>query len=252
MDRPSLSGRRLVKTFGSGENETRALRGVSLDLAPGRLTLIMGPSGCGKTTLLSVLSGLLRPTSGQVAFDGVDLYGLSGAARREFRRRHMGYIFQGYNLFPTLTVREQLEMVLLWGDQASAGEAAWRTEELLDVLNMTRNADQFPEVLSGGEKQRTAIGRALIKKPDLIFADEPTSALDWEHGRQMLKVLVMAAHEQGATVLAVTHDPRLIPFADRVLHLEDGSLIGDESNPEIRSSAVLNSGRPVGEELVHS
>src|SRR5690242_5671062 len=116
MAPPSLSGRRLVQTFGSGDTETRVLRGVSLDLLPGQLTLIIGPSGCGKTTLLAVLSGLLPPTGGQVLVGDRDLYALSAAERREFRRLHVGFIFQGFHLFPTLTVREQFEMVLHWGD----------------------------------------------------------------------------------------------------------------------------------------
>jgi putative ABC transport system ATP-binding protein len=238
-------------TFGSGENETRALRGVSVDLCPGKLTLIMGPSGCGKSTLLAILSGMLRPSSGQVLFGGADVYAMTGAERREFRRRHVGFIFQGYQLFPTLTVREQLELVLRWGEQASTNEAARRAGEMLEVLNLNRNAEQFPEVLSGGEQQRAAIGRALIKRPDLIFADEPTSALDWDNGQQVMKILATVAHEQAAMVLAVTHDPRLIPFADRILHLEDGALKGDEGlirNPSVMS---CNTQRDASETLVH-
>src|SRR5262245_3800875 len=169
MVRTPLSGRRLLMNFGSGETQTRALRGVSVDLRPGELTLIMGPSGCGKSTLLSVLSGLLHPTSGQVEFDGVDLYALSAAQRREFRLRNVGVILQRYDLFPNLTVLEQVEMVLLWGEGLPQGQAARRTGEMLGVLNLTRNADEFPETLSGGERQRVAISRALIKKPGLIF-----------------------------------------------------------------------------------
>ena len=236
MGRTFLSGRRLVMNFGSGETQTRALRGVSVDLRPGELTLIMGPSGCGKSTLLSVLSGLLRPTGGQVEFDGVDLYALSDAHRREFRRRNVGFIFQHYDLFPNLTVREQVEMVLLWGEGLPRGEAARRTGEMLAVLNLTRQSEEFPDILSGGERQRVAIGRALIKRPGLIFADEPTSALDWDNGQQVMKILVTVAHEESAIVLAVTHDPRLIPFADRILHLDDGALTGDEApipNPPV-------------------
>ena len=196
MDHFSLSGRRLVQIFGSGETETHALRDVSLDLRPGQLTLVIGPSGCGKTTLLAILSGLMPPTSGQVVIGGVELYAQSAAERREFRRQHVGFIFQGFHLFPTLTVREQLEMVLRWGEGVPADEAFRRTQELLHVLNLTRKADLFPQELSGGEQQRVAIGRALIKNPDLFFADEPTSALDWDHGKQVMEILSRAAHEQ--------------------------------------------------------
>lgn len=224
MQTQALSGRRLVEVFGSGETATHALRGVSLDLPPGKLTLVMGPSGCGKTTLLAVLSGLLVPTSGQVQFNGRDLYALSAAERREFRLKHVGFIFQGLHLFPTLTVREQLEMVLRWGENLPADETSQRTEQLLAMLDLTHRADLFPLQLSGGEQQRVAIGRALIKKPDLIFADEPTSALDWDHGKQVMAILAQAAHRDSAMVLAVSHDVRVAPFADRIVHLEDGAL----------------------------
>jgi len=242
MENCSLSGRRLVHTYGSGENETRALRGVSLDLSPGKLTLIMGPSGCGKTTLLAVLSGLLRPTSGQVLFGGRDVYALSAAERREFRRQHVGFIFQGYHLFPTLTVREQLEMVLRWGEEVPADEAVWRTRELLEVLNLGRKAKLFPQELSGGEQQRVAIGRALIKKPDLFFADEPTSALDWDHGKQVMEILAMAAHKEDATVLVVAHDARVMPFADRILYLDDGILKNAKPPMEVSGEESVVSG----------
>jgi putative ABC transport system ATP-binding protein len=224
MRRISLSARHLVKTFGSGDTETKVLRDVSLDVTPGEFTLVMGPSGCGKTTLLAVLSGLLQPNDGHVLVGGVDLYALSVAGRREFRRQHVGFIFQGYHLFPTLSAREQLEMVLRWVAESTAHEAARRTQELLNLLNLERKADLLPLQLSGGEQQRVAIGRALIKNADLVFADEPTSALDSEHGRQVIEILSHAAHERGSTVVVVTHDPRVVPFADRVVYMEDGVL----------------------------
>jgi putative ABC transport system ATP-binding protein len=252
MDNPSLSGRRLVQIFGSGDIETHALRDVSLDLTPGQLTLVMGPSGCGKTTLLAVLSGLLSPTSGQVLIGDRDLYALSAAERREFRRERVGIIFQGFHLFPTLTVREQLEMVLRWGGGVVADEASRRTQELLKVLNLTRKGELFPQQLSGGEQQRVAIGRALIKKPDLFFADEPTSALDWDHGKQVMELLSLAAHERFCTVLVVAHDPRVMPFADRILHLEDGTLKDSEATIDHPPATILNSQPDRGGELVHS
>jgi putative ABC transport system ATP-binding protein len=252
MDNPSLSCRRLVQVFGSGGAETHALRDVSLDLMPGQLTLVMGPSGCGKTTLLAVLSGLLPPTGGQVLVGGRDLYARSAAERREFRRRHVGFIFQGFHLFPTLTVREQLEMVLRWGEGAPAGEASRRTQELLEVLNLARKAELFPQQLSGGEQQRVAIGRALVKKPDLFFADEPTSALDWDHGKQMMEILTLAAHEQSSTVLVAAHDPRVMPFADRTLHLEDGALKDGEATTDGPPAKTFNPQPGRGRESVHS
>jgi putative ABC transport system ATP-binding protein len=241
MAEPSISARRLVKSFGGGGTETRVLRDISVDVMPGQLTLLMGPSGCGKTTLLSVLSGLLEPTTGQVLADGRDLYALSAADRREFRRQHVGFIFQHFHLFPTLTVCEQLEMVLRWGEGLASAEAARRSQELLGVLNLANRADLLPLQLSGGEQQRVAIARALIKNPDLVFADEPTSALDWDHGKQVMEILSLAAHKRSCTVLAVTHDPRLIPFADRVLHMEDGIVKRQEVTTDNPPAAILTS-----------
>ena len=252
MEKVSLSARRLVQVFGSGDNEVHALRGVSLGLTPGQLSLVMGPSGCGKTTLLAILSGLQAPTSGEVLVGDRNLCAMSPGERREFRRQHVGFIFQGFALFPTLTVREQLEIVLRWGERVSSDEAGRRTEELLDVLDLTPKADLFPRHLSGGEQQRLAIGRALIKKPDLLFADEPTSALDGEHGKQVMEILSRAAHEQFATVLVVTHDPRVLSFGDRIFYLEDGAL-KDSKAPLAKALAIVPKLPPDREErLVHS
>src|SRR5262245_25482061 len=184
----------------------------------------MGPSGSGKSTLLAVLSGLVQPDSGEVVALGQEVWGMSDIQREEFRRHSTGFVFQGYNLFPALTVREQLEMVLLWAAETPADEAEERVEEVLDLLGLAEKADRVPEQLSGGEKQRVAIARALIKDPHLIFADEPTSALDWNRGRQIGELLQQCARERGAVLVVVSHDSRVIPYADRVLHLEDGRL----------------------------
>jgi putative ABC transport system ATP-binding protein len=183
---------------------------------------------------------------------GRDLYAMSDAERRELRRQHVGFIFQGFHLFPTLTVREQLEMVPRWGEGAPADEASRRTQELLDVLDLTRKAELFPRQLSGGEQQRVAIGRALIKKPDLFFADEPTSALDWDHGKHVMEILARAAHDEAAMVLVVAHDPRVMPFADRILHLEDGAWKEGEATVEHPPATIRDSQPDRGEELVHS
>ncbi len=225
---PNLQGIDLTRSFGSGETLTPVLRGISLDLYPGRFYLIMGPSGCGKSTLLAVLSGLLRPDGGRVLALGRDLWEMPERERRQFRLEHFGFIFQGYNLFPTLTAREQLEMVLRWGEGAPPREARRRVADILNALGLGRKADLLPAQLSGGEKQRVAIGRALLKKPAFCFADEPTSALDWAHGRHVVELLHAATRQQGATVLAVAHDPRLAQYADTVFHLDDGRL----SEPE--------------------
>ena len=220
----SLQGIELTRTFGAGETLTVALRDVSVELFPGELTLIMGPSGCGKTTLLAILSGLLHPDQGRVVVGGEDLYQMSAVQRREFRLRNFGFIFQEFHLFPTLTVWEQLEMILLWGQGMSRKEAHTRVARVLDEMNLSQKGRHLPSQLSGGEKQRVAIGRALIKEPCFCFADEPTSALDWGKGKHIVEYLREMAHRDGATVLVVSHDPRIPAFADRVIHLEDGQL----------------------------
>ncbi len=229
-DAPTLTGRHLVRTFGDGDSQTTALNDVTLELFRGQFALLMGPSGSGKSTLLAVLSGLLHPTTGQVLArepgDGreVDIWALTDKEREEFRLRHCGYIFQGYNLFPALTARQQLEIVLRWGMNVGGREARRQADEMLAILGLGNKGHLLPAHLSGGEKQRVAIGRALVKNPMLVFADEPTSALDWAHGEQVVELLRAAAHERGATMLVVSHDARIVPFVDAVFHLEDGRL----------------------------
>jgi putative ABC transport system ATP-binding protein len=212
---------------------TRALRAVSLELYPGQVSLLMGPSGSGKSTLLAVLSGLLRPDSGRVLALGTDLWRLGERQREQFRRRHCGFIFQGYNLFPALTARQQLEMVLRWGEGVPGREARRRADALLDLLGLGRKTHLRPAQLSGGEKQRVAVGRALVKKPAFCFADEPTSALDWEHGQQVIQML-RAAADQRATILIVAHDSRIVPYVDQVFHIEDGRLREAVEHPQGR------------------
>jgi len=237
---PTLLATGLTRTFGSGETRTVALCNVSLDLYPGQLALLMGPSGSGKSTLLAVLSGLLSPDAGRVTVMNRDLWKLSEKEREQFRLRYCGFIFQGYNLFPALTARQQLEMVLRWGNGTPAPEARHRTEEILGLLGMTKKGDLRPNQLSGGEKQRVAIGRALIKEPMFCFADEPTAALDWKHGEQVIELLRVAAHDGGATILVVGHDARIIPHVDRVFHMEDGCLVEPRAEGvEQRSLSVI-------------
>src|SRR4051794_14968800 len=225
FDDPStLRGSHLTRTFGQGETLSVAVNDVSLEVGSGQLGLLMGPSGSGKSTLLAILSGLLHPDSGQVTALGQDVWSMTDRDRERFRLRHCGFIFQGYNLFGALTARQQLEMVVRWGEGAPARDARRRADEMLDLLGLAKKAHLLPAQMSGGEKQRVAIGRALIKDPNFCFADEPTSALDWAHGEQVIELLRNAAHERGATVLIVAHDSRIIPFVDRVFHLDDGVL----------------------------
>jgi putative ABC transport system ATP-binding protein len=222
---PTLKAWGLTKSFGAGEAATTALRDVGIELYPGQLSLLMGPSGSGKSTLLASLSGLKRPDDGNVLSMGQDLWSLTDRQREHFRRQYCGFIFQGYNLFPALTARQQLEMVLRWGNGLSAREAQKRTTAMLGLLGLSKKAELRPNQLSGGEKQRVAIGRALIKEPTFVFADEPTAALDWKHGEQVIDLLRGAAHDAGATILVVAHDSRLVSHVDRVFHLDDGCLV---------------------------
>jgi putative ABC transport system ATP-binding protein len=235
---PNLRAWGLTRTFGSGETLSYALRDVGIELYPGQITLLMGPSGSGKSTLLAVLSGLLRPDAGKVLALGQDLWTMNEKQREAFRLRHCGFIFQGYNLFPALTARQQLEMVLRWGKGTPASEARRRADHVLDLLGLSKKATLRPQQLSGGEKQRVAIGRALIKEPSFCFADEPTAALDWKHGEQVVELLRTAAHDQGSTILVVGHDARIIPHVDRVFHLEDGCLA--ESGDQVLAAVGSN------------
>ena len=231
MTAPTVKAFGLCRDFGSGETLTSALKDVALELYPGQISLLMGPSGSGKSTLLAVLSGLLRPDSGRVLALDKDLWALSDTQREAFRLKNCGFVFQGYNLFPALTARQQLELVLRWGKGASVREAREKADAMLEQLGLAKKANLRPLQLSGGEKQRVAIGRALIKEPSFLFADEPTAALDWKHGEQVIDLLRAAAHEQNATVLLVAHDSRIIPHADRVFHLEDGVLAEGAERP---------------------
>ncbi|MGE3807954.1 MAG: ABC transporter ATP-binding protein [Gemmataceae bacterium] len=239
MTKPTttLAGRKLSRSFGDGQQRLAVLHGTSLELCRRELALLMGPSGSGKTTLLAVLSGLLRPDRGEVMALGQNLWEMSEQEREWFRLQHCGFVFQGYNLFPSLTVRQQLEMVLRWGENVSDHEAQARTAAMLAVLGLSDKREMFPGDLSGGEKQRVAVGRALIKDPTFCFADEPTAALDWAHGQQIVELLQQVAHERDGTVLVVAHDHRIIPFADRVFYLEDGCLTEQEPKLPVQSAS---------------
>jgi putative ABC transport system ATP-binding protein len=222
--KPTLEARRLVRTFDQGGIISTVLREVSLELHRGELAVLMGPSGSGKSTMLAVLSGLLSPTQGQVLALGHDYWALSETEQERFRQRHFGYVFQGCNLLSALTARQQLEMVLRWAAGTPTNEARRRADEMLNTLGLGRKGHLRPAQLSGGEKQRVAIGRALVMEPAFCFADEPTSALDWAHGEGVIRLLREAAEQRGTTVLVVSHDARILPYADRSFHMEDGQL----------------------------
>lgn len=226
MEQAKLVARHLFRSFGQGDALTMAVRDISLTIEGGKFMVIVGPSGSGKSTLLALLSGLLRPDRGQVMPLGVDLWELSDAQRRQFRLAHYGFVFQEFHLFPSLNASQQLEIVLRWGQNLSGRRAKAQAMEMLTLLGLGHKHRLMPSELSGGEKQRVSIGRALIKQPAFFFADEPTSSLDWERGRQVIELLRAAAHQRGAAVFLVSHDQRVLPYADVVLQIEDGHLVG--------------------------
>lgn len=225
---PSVVGAGLSRAFGSGHARQTVLTDVSISILPGELTLIMGPSGSGKSTLLSILSGLLKPDSGTVTALGIELHRLSTDDLDRFRLEHCGFIFQGFNLFASLTALDNVSLPLRYGAKIPAREAAKRAADALESVGLSSRATLRPMALSGGEKQRVAIARALVKRPRLLFADEPTSSLDSQNGQAIVDILHHIAREQGATVLGVSHDVRLLKHADRVLSLEDGRLTRDQ------------------------
>jgi putative ABC transport system ATP-binding protein len=225
---PSIVCSNVVRSFGAGATTVHVLKDLSLEIFPSELTLIIGPSGCGKSTLLAVLSGLLRPSSGRVIAHGTDLWSLGQAAIDRFRLAHCGFVFQGFNLFTSLTAHQQVMLPLNYAGIAG-DEADDRAYQALDAVGLGPRAHLRPIELSGGEKQRVAIARALVKNPPLIFADEPTSALDKDNGRRIIELLHVAAHERNASILCVSHDQRLIDHADRVVRMEDGRIQSDES-----------------------
>lgn len=227
---PSLEAVAVSKSFLSGVVQVQVLQGLSMALYPGELSLISGPSGCGKSTLLSLMSGLQKTDAGKTLALGQDLGAMGARALEQFRLRHTGFVFQGFNLFPALTALEQVQLPLGYMG-LSAGESLARAQQALDEVGMSHRVAMRPAQLSGGEKQRVAIARAMAKNPLLLFADEPTSALDAESGQRVIDILHRAARAHGTTVLCVSHDPRLVRHADRVLSMEDGAIRSDWRQP---------------------
>jgi putative ABC transport system ATP-binding protein len=217
----------VVKVLGRGPGQVQALRGVSLALAGGELTLLIGPSGSGKTTLLSILGCILSPTSGTVRICGKSTDHMQPEDMARIRRDHIGFIFQSYHLFPTLTAEGNVRLALDVRGEPS-GSAILKTRKALAAVGLRHKLKSFPRQLSGGEQQRVAIARAIVGNPSAILADEPTSALDGKNGEAIMKVLAEIAKEQARAVLVVTHDPRILPFASRIVRIEDGRIIGDE------------------------
>ena len=223
---PALAAEAISKAFVSGRVRTQVLENLSLRIEPAEMTLISGPSGCGKSTLLAILSGLQHVDAGRVTALKSDLGQLDKRALERFRLHHTGFVFQGFNLFPALTALEQVELPLNYLGMTKA-DARARAAQSLDEVGLAHRMRLRPSELSGGEKQRVAIARALAKQPQLLFADEPTSSLDAANGQIIIDMLHRIARTHGTTVLCVSHDPRLIIHADRVLTMEDGQILTD-------------------------
>jgi putative ABC transport system ATP-binding protein len=235
----AVSCRQVTKEFGAGDNRALVLRGVDFDVQFGEMTLLVGPSGCGKTTLLSVIAGLLDPTSGGISVLGQNIDRLSGSESILFRRKNLGFVFQQYNLLPALTAAENAAVPLLAAgvprkravDQASA---------VLADLGLDQRLHALPSQLSGGQQQRVALARALVHEPRLIVCDEPTSALDHETGHAVMELLTKVAVRDDRAVIVVTHDSRVFEFADRIAHMDDGRIVRSEAPQEARFLATRN------------
>jgi putative ABC transport system ATP-binding protein len=225
--KPSITCRDVVKNYGVGNAQVQALRGVNLDVLPGELTMLVGPSGCGKTTLLSILAGIMRPTSGEVVALDTNLTALSSWRRTQFRRQHVGFVFQQFNLLPALTAVENVTVPLVIAGQ-SKKRALVEAHKILEQMGMADRANNLPGQLSGGQQQRVAIARALIHHPNLLVCDEPTSALDHKTGHTIMTLLRSVAIEGERAVIIVTHDSRIFEFGDTIAQMDDGRVVSIE------------------------
>jgi len=228
---PAIAVRQLTKKYQEGASGTLALRGIDLDVHAGEVLMLMGPSGSGKTTLLSIMGCILTATSGSVRIAGREVVGLREKELPALRLENIGFVFQGFNLFPTLTAGENVELMMDL-KKVPAAQAKKRAHELLDQVGLGEKYGSFPSDLSGGQKQRIAIARALAGNPGIILADEPTAALDSHTGRNVMEMMSGLAHKRGRAVVIVTHDSRVMSFADRIVRIEDGAIA---SSPEIET-----------------
>ena len=233
LGHPVLQARQLRKVYRTGEVEVVALADVSLDVAAGEFIVLLGASGSGKSTLLNILGGLDVPTSGTLQFRDHRLDGAGEAALTAYRREHVGFVFQFYNLIPSLTVRENVALV------TDIAHDPMDVDEAVAMVGLAPRADHFPAQLSGGEQQRVAIARAVVKRPDLLLCDEPTGALDVHTGRLVLEVIERVNREIGTTTIVITHNAAIAGMADRVLQLGDGRLVREQRNTAKVSPAEL-------------
>ena len=244
MTAPIIEATDVTQFLGAGARRVQALKGVGLTLAGGELTLLMGPSGSGKTTLLSVLGGMLTPTQGTIRIGGRATSGLSPGQLAKLRRDHVGFVFQSYLLFPTLSAVDNVRLALdVRGEPAERAIA--KAKDALVAVGLAHKQTAFPDALSGGEQQRVAIARAVVGDATAILADEPTGALDSENGRAVMTLLARIAKDPRRAVLVVTHDPRSLPFADRIIHIEDGRILGEEPGGAPRKASIRVGRHPV-------
>ena len=227
--------RQIVKEFGSGDTKTLALRGVDLDVFAGQMTLLVGQSGCGKTTLISIIAGLLNTTSGSLSVLGEEIITMTGSQLVQFRQKNIGFVFQQYNLLPTLTAVENAAVPLIIAGQ-SRKQAFAAAREILVSVGLESRMHLMPNQLSGGQQQRVAIARALVHEPRLLVCDEPTAALDAHSGQTVMELLRRVALQPDRAVIVVTHDNRIFSFGDRIIHMDDGK-VTDVTVPD-RSSAT--------------
>jgi putative ABC transport system ATP-binding protein len=237
----AITVRELTKTYAEGEASVVALRGVDLEVHAGEIVMLMGPSGSGKTTLLSIMGCILTATTGSVQVTGREVVGLHQKHLPAIRLEHIGFIFQGFNLFPTLSAGENVELMLdLKGIRGTTAKK--RAQELLEQVGLGEKYNGFPNDLSGGQKQRVAIARALAGDPQIILADEPTAALDSHTGRNVMQMMKDLAHKRDRAVVIVTHDPRVAEFADRTIHIEDG-LVVKNSDVEVPAELLITNSK---------
>jgi putative ABC transport system ATP-binding protein len=221
---PALSCRNLAKAFTSEDGPVHALRGVDFDVARGELVMIVGPSGCGKTTMILIIAALLAQDSGVCTVLGKDVKSLSDREKALFRRDSMGFVFQAYNLIPTITIAENVAVPLLLAGK-SRSQALKCAAEILDQLGLAKKLQSRPAQLSGGQQQRVAIARALVHGPALVVCDEPTSALDHATGKSVMEMMCATVRDVGKSLIIVSHDNRIFPFADRIIEMDDGRII---------------------------
>lgn len=234
MSPPVFTAQRLTKTYGAGETEVRALRGIDLEIATGEVVVLLGPSGSGKSTLLNIMGGLDQATSGQLFFKDIELTALGDTDLTAYRRRHVGFVFQFFNLVPSLTAYENVALV------TDIAERPMKPDEALALVGLQARMHHFPAELSGGEQQRVAIARAISKQPEVLLCDEPTGALDSQTGSRVIEALLAINTKLGTTALIITHNASIQEVAHRVIFFADGQILSMRRNVERRAASEIN------------